>query len=169
MWYPLTFTISLLLFAISHGRVVWITFMQRLLIAAAFLQAVGDRLGLLGPPGTPGVAWGDFAHFIHYTAQVNSFMPLGIIPALAALATIAEILLGLTLMLGLWTSAAAIGSCILLVVFATAMTVSGLSQFAYSVYLMAAGALALATVEASWLSVDSLLMQRTRKTAGSNQ
>ncbi|MEO6910794.1 MAG: hypothetical protein ABI158_07705 [Edaphobacter sp.] len=165
MWYPLIFTISFLLFALTHGRVLWITTLQRLLIGAAFLQAVSDRLGLLGPPGAPGIVWGDFAHFIHYTARVNSFMPATIIPSLAVLATIAEVFFGLALVLGIRISAAAIGSSILLFLFATAMTASGLSQFAYGVYMMAAGALVLTTVDASWLSVDFYLKRGNRKTA----
>lgn len=165
MWYPLIFTISFLLFALTHGHALWVTTMQRLLLGAAFLQAVSDRLGLLGPPGSPGIVWGDFAHFIHYTARVNSFMPVTIIPSLAVLATIAEIFLGLALVVGIRISAAAIGSFILLFLFATAMTASGLSQFAYGVYMMAAGALALSTVDASWLSADFYMKQGNRKAA----
>src|SRR5579884_1438602 len=122
----------------------------------AFLQAVGDRFGFFGGPGTPGVAWGDFAHFIAYTGKVNSFMPHAVIPALALTATLAEILFGLALLLGICIRYAAIGSALLLTAFATAMTISGLSQFRYSVYLMAAGALYLATVNASFLSVDAI-------------
>jgi hypothetical protein len=37
------------------------------------------------------------------------------------------------------------------------MIISGYSQFAYGVYLMAAGALTLSTVDASLFSVDALL------------
>jgi hypothetical protein len=84
-------------------------------------------------------------------------MPATIIPTLAVLATIAEIFFGVTLLLGIRISAMAIGSSIMLFLFATAMTVSGLSQFAYGVYMMAAGAFAISTVNASWLSVDSFL------------
>lgn len=160
MWYPLTFTISFLLFALTHGRVLWIAALQRLLVAAAFLQAVCDRFGVLGPPGTPGVSWGDFAHFIHYTARVNSFLPAAVIPTLAILATIAETVFGFALLLGIRLSSVAIGTSVLLFLFATAMTISGLSQFAYSVYVMAAGMLALSTADASWLSIDSILRRR---------
>jgi putative oxidoreductase len=135
----------------------------RLPIALAFLQAVSDRFGLLGGPGTPGVAWGDFSHFIQYTAQVNSFMPSSTIPALAVVATICEITFGVTLLFGIRIPAVALGSAALLFLFATAMTISGHSQFAYGVYLMAAGALALSTVDASLLSVDGFLSGRKRK------
>ncbi len=90
-------------------------------------------------------------------------MPHATIPALAVLATIGETTLGLALLLGIRIRAAAMGAAALLFLFATAMTVSGFSQFAYGVYLMAAGALALSTVDASLLSVDALLNWRKRK------
>ena len=160
MWYPLTFVFACLLLALTNGRARWIATLLRVLIALAFLQAVGDRFGLFGGPGAPGVSWGDFAHFVAYAGQVNSFMPRAVIPALAVLATIAEITFGLTMLLGISVRNAAIGSAILLFLFATAMTISGLSQFAYAVYLMSAGALSLVTIDASLLSVDDLTRRR---------
>jgi len=87
-------------------------------------------------------------------------MPRAVIPTLAVLATIAEVAFGLTVLLGISIRNAAIGSAILLFLFATAMTISGLSQFAYAVYLMSAAALSLATIDASLLSVDSLTRRR---------
>ena len=110
----------------------------------------------------PGISWGDFAHFIAYTGQVNSFAPQAIIPTLAVLATIAESTLAVTMLLGIYTRAASIGSAAVLFTFATAMTISRLSQFEYGVYLMCAGALALAAVDGSLLSVDALLRRRKR-------
>lgn len=160
MWYPLTFVIVGALLAFTNGKARWIAALLRVLIALAFLQAVSDRFGLFGGPGTPGVSWGDFAHFIAYTGRVNSFMPRALIPTLAVLATICEITFGVTMLLGISIRNAAIGSAILLFLFATAMTISGLSQFSYAVYLMCAGALSLATIDASFLSVDALTRQR---------
>lgn len=160
MWYPLVFLVACLLLAATWGRVRWIAAILRILIAAAFLQAVCDRFGVFGGPGTPGVAWGDFSHFVAYTARVNSFLPLAMIPAVAVLATIAEIFCGVTMLLGIRLRAAALASAILLFLFATAMTISGLSQFSYAVYLMCIGALVLATVNASLLSVDTLAARK---------
>lgn len=157
MWYPLVFVIACLLLACTNGSVRWIAAILRLPIGLAFLQAVGDRFGLFGGPGTPGVSWGDFSHFIAYTGQVNSFMPHAISPSLAVLATICEVTFGLTMLLGVRIRYMAIGSASLLFLFATAMTISGLSQFSYGVYLMSAGALSLATIDASFLSIDALL------------
>ena len=163
MSYPLTYAVPFLLLALTGGRVRWIASLLRLPLAIAFLDAVADRLGLLGPHGTAGVAWGDFAHFISYTARLNAFMPGSTIPALAVLATIGETTFGIALLFGIYLSFAAIGSAILLFLFATAMTISGFSQFSYGVYLMAAGALALSTVDASSLSLDAFLRPRRSK------
>ncbi len=91
-------------------------------------------------------------------------MPRSTIPILAVLATIFEMAFGLTMLLGICIPAAAIGSAVLMALFGTAMMISGLSQFSYGVYLMAAGALALSTVDASLFSVDTSLQSRRRKT-----
>jgi len=160
MSYPLTYAAPFLLLALTGGRIRGIASLLRLPLAVAFLDAVADRLGLLGPHGTPGVAWGDFAHFISYTARLNAFMPAATIPALAVLATIGETTFGIALIFGIYLPVAAIGSATLLFLFATAMTIAGFSQFSYGVYLMAAGALALSTVDASLLSMDSFLQSR---------
>jgi putative oxidoreductase len=157
IYYPVIFTPAAAVLAITHGRVRWWATIPRLLIGLGFLDNVADRLGFLGPPGAAGVSWGDFQHFIAYTAQVNVFAPAAIVPALAVLATIGESAFGLTMLLGMRIPLAAAGSALLLFVFATAMVLSGLSQFQYSVYLMSVTAWALATIGASALSVDNLL------------
>jgi putative oxidoreductase len=156
MWYPLTLAAPFLLLSLTEGRIHWLASILRLPLAFAFLDAVADRFGLLGPFGAPGVAWGDFGHFIGYTGQINSFLPSAVIPVVAVLATICEISFGLGLLFGVEIHFAALGSAALLFLFGTAMTISGFSQFSYGVYLMAAGSLALSTVDASLLSVDSL-------------
>jgi putative oxidoreductase len=163
MSYPLTYAMPFLFLALTYGRVRWIAALLRLPIAAAFLDAVADRLGFLGPHGTPDVAWGDFTHFIAYTAVLNPFMPHATIPVLAVLATIGETTFGITLLLGIRLHLAAIGSAALLFLFATAMTISGFSQFSYGVYLMSAGMLALSTVDASLFSVDAILGKKKIK------
>jgi putative oxidoreductase len=162
MAYPVAYVTLFFVLASTGGRIRWIATVLRLIIALSFLLPVADRMGLLGGPGTPGVTWGDFAHFITYTGQVNAFMSPATIPTLAVLATMIEAALCLTMLLGIYTRASAIGSAALLFTYATAMTISGLSQFEYSVYLMCAGSLALAAVDASLFSVDALV--RWRKT-----
>jgi putative oxidoreductase len=155
--YPLLFVPAAAPLAATSGRVRWIAPIPRLLIAIAFLDNVADRLGFLGRPGSANVTWGDFQHFIAYTAQVNAFAPRALIPALAVMATLAEGTLGLAMLLGVRTRLAAAGAGLLLVMFGTAMVLSGLSQFQYTVYLMATAAWALASIDASALTVDALL------------
>jgi uncharacterized membrane protein YphA (DoxX/SURF4 family) len=155
MWYPMVFVLPCLALALSKGRVRWISSVLRILIALAFLEAVADRFGLLGPPASAGVAWGNFAGFIHYTGVVNSFLPAAMIPALAVLATICETVFGLTMLLGIRIRWAAAGSAALLFLFATAMTISRLSQFSYGVYMMCAGAAFLSVTDTSFLSFDA--------------
>lgn len=162
IYYPVIFTPAALALALTRGRVRWVAALPRLLIGASFVENVADRLGFLGAPGAPGVSWGDFQHFIAYTAQVNAFAPHAFIPALAVLATIAEGTFGITMLLGVRVRLASIGAALLLFVFATAMVLSGLSQFQYGVYLMSAAAWALATVDASALSIDALLSRKLR-------
>ena len=57
------------------------------------------------------------------------------------------------------------GSALLLFTFATAMVLSGLSEMQYGVYLMAIAAWALATIDASALSVDALFVPRAVRAA----
>src|SRR5919108_2092778 len=100
------------------------TVFLRLALGTTFLAAVADRFGLWGAPGQPNVSWGDFAHFLSYTAQVNAFLPHALIPLVAWLATVLETLLGLALIVGVQTRTAALASAGLLGLFALAMTAS---------------------------------------------
>jgi uncharacterized membrane protein YphA (DoxX/SURF4 family) len=130
----------------------------RLALGVSFLSAVADRFGFWGAFGKPGVAWGDFSHFIAYTAKVNWFMPPATIPALAWVSTCAEALLGVALVLGAFTRVAAFLSGLLLLLFALVMTFAlGLeAPLSLSVFSASAGAFLLATCcEIPW-SVDSL-------------
>jgi uncharacterized membrane protein YphA (DoxX/SURF4 family) len=87
-----------------------------------------------------------FARFTRYTAEVNSFMPAFTIPYLAWAATVAELSLGLALLIGVWQRWVAFGASLLLLLFGTAMAISfGIkSPLDYSVFSASAGALLLA-------------------------
>jgi len=126
-------TITLERFAVLYARIA---------LGVAFLSAVADRFGLWGKYG----GWGNFANFTKYTGEVNSFMPALIIPFLAWAATIAELSLGILLILGLWTRWVAFSAAALLFLFAISMAISfGLkSPLDYSVFSASAGALLLA-------------------------
>jgi uncharacterized membrane protein YphA (DoxX/SURF4 family) len=93
-----------------HELSDYLTVPLRVALALSFLFPVADRLGMLGPPGTPEVAWGNFTNFLAYNAQVNSFLPVAIRPTLGVTATVFEILFGVTLFLGVYTRLFAAGA-----------------------------------------------------------
>ena len=96
----------------------------RLALGFTFLSAVADRFGVWGAFGEPHVAWGTFARFVVYTGNLNWFLPRTIIPTLAIVATGAEIILGLLLLLGWRTRITALLSGTLCLLFALTMTVA---------------------------------------------
>ena len=122
----------------------------RVALAAGFLSAVADRFGLWGMPGTPGVAWGDWSHFLTYTARLNWFLPASVIPIVGAIATLAETALALLLLLDAWPRYTALASSALLLLFALTMTFAlGIkAPLGYSVYVGAAAAFYLAATAA---------------------
>jgi len=127
----------------------------RLGLGAAFLSAVADRFGLWGAFGHPHVAWGDFGHFIAYTATLNRFLPLAVIPAVAWIATLAELALAVALLTSLYLRPAAFLAGLLLTLFALAMTFAGgvKAPLDYSVFSAAGGAFLLGAVtKPTWRS-----------------
>jgi uncharacterized membrane protein YphA (DoxX/SURF4 family) len=96
----------------------------RLALGVTLLSAVADRFGIWGPPGAATVAWGDWTHFVAYTAKVNSFLPSSLAPVLAVIATAAEGLLGSALILGIFRRPVAFAGAALFALLAGAMTLS---------------------------------------------
>jgi uncharacterized membrane protein YphA (DoxX/SURF4 family) len=139
----------------------------RLALGISFLSAVADRFGFWGFYGEPNVAWGNYARYVAYTAKLNWFLPAATIPALAIIATAAEILFGLLLVLGWKTRTIAFLSGVLLTIFALAMTMAlGIkAPLDSSVFSAAGGALLLATSANFPFSLDQLV--RRNKQAGS--
>jgi putative oxidoreductase len=155
---PSIFVLLFGLLAVARGRVRWVTTLLRLILSAEFGLSVADRFGWLGPSGH-GAAWGDFAHFVTYTHQVNAFLPASFAPVLAVLATIFEATFAVALLLGIRLRQISAGAALLLCLFATAMVVSGLveSQFSYAVFMLASGAWLISLTDASLFSVDRLI------------
>jgi len=124
----------------------WALLYLRLALGVSFLSGIADRFGLYRGRN---VGYGNFAGFVQYTAKVNSFMPASMIPFLAWAATLAEFSFGVALVIGLWLRWSALGSCLLLILFGTAMAISfGIkSPLDYSVFSASAGALVLASYE----------------------
>ena len=119
-------------FAVVYARVA---------LGCAFLSAVAARFGLWRDRGPH-----PFAQFIHYTAEVNAFLPSSWAPYLAVAATIAESTLGLALLAGIKPRRSGIAAAILLALFAIAMSISGgiKSAFDSSVFSASAAALLVA-------------------------
>lgn len=134
----------------------------RLALGISFMSAVADRFGLWGAYGKANVSWGDYARFVAYTAKLNWFAPTPVAPALAMIATAAETLLGLLLVLGWKTRITALLSGVLLTTFALTMTIAlGVkAPLNFSVFSAAGGAFLLATCTEFSFSVDDLLRRR---------
>jgi len=114
----------------------------RVALGTAFLSAVAGRFGIWDRT----LDWAHFERFIRRTAEVNAFMPAFAIPVLAWAATAAEISFGVALIAGVQLRWVALGSAVLLGLFALAMTASlGVKPpLDYSVFSASAGALLLA-------------------------
>ncbi|MFH6995435.1 DoxX family protein [Flavobacterium sp. FlaQc-48] len=129
----------------------------RIVLGITMLSAVADRFGLWGAPGSPGVAWGNWENFIAYTQTLNSFASKAVAGILGALATVFEIVLGLSLIIGFKTRIAALGTSGLMLLFAISMavSVSVKAPFDYSVLTSAAAALLLSTIGKTSFSIDN--------------
>lgn len=129
----------------------------RISLSAGFLSAVASRLGLWGKHSS---GW---AGFVKYTAETNSFLPENIAPALAVLATIAELGLGILLLAGFRTAKAALSAAVLTLLFAMAMTVSyGIKEpLDYSVFVFSAGAFFLSRHPHHIWSIDNFLKNQS--------
>ncbi len=137
------------------------TVLARLALAAGFLSAVADRFGYRGTPGTPGVAWGDFAVFLAYTGKIT-YAPDLLVAVLGWTATVLEVLFAFLLFVGFQTRLAALGSGVLLALFAVAMAAATGPKSALdaSVPAAAAAAFLLATFRDFPYSLDTLIENR---------
>jgi uncharacterized membrane protein YphA (DoxX/SURF4 family) len=139
------------------------TLLLRIGLGLGFLSAVADRLGLWGAFGQPNVEWGNFSRFLEYTHTLNWYLPVGMILPLGIIATCAEILFGLLLLVGWRTRTAALLSGLLLLTFGVSMTLAlGIkAPLNFAVLTGIGGALLLASRENFPFSVDELLSRRT--------
>jgi putative oxidoreductase len=65
-------------------------------LGAAFLNGIASRFGLYGKNR----GYGNYANYLKYAGEVNSFMPTKMVPFLAHSATAMELTLGILLVLG---------------------------------------------------------------------
>ncbi len=134
----------------------------RLGLGLGFLSAVADRFGLWGGFGQPNVEWGNYSRFLEYTHSLNWYLPAAMTPLLGAIATGGETLFGLLVLFGWHTRVAARLSGLLLIVFATSMTISlgAKSVLNFAVLTGIGGAFLLANCGSFPFSVDELLSRR---------
>ena len=130
----------------------------RIAIGVSYLVFGLDRLGVWGNYGEKNVSWGDWEHFMKYAAEVMSFLPAELVSLFAIVATIAEIVFGILLLLGKWTRVAAFGSGILAFFFAISMAISFgiVSPLSYSVFTVSAASFLLAFCKNYKWSLDNL-------------
>jgi len=134
----------------------------RLALGVGFLLPVMDRLGFMGPNGTSGVTWGDWKHFVDYTHTLVPFANRPIANLLSLLATIAEAVFGVCLIIGFRIKEAALGAGILTLLFGLCMAVfKGIgAPFSYPVFVFTGGALVLSGIDHYRWSVDSYIRGR---------
>lgn len=128
----------------------------RVALAAGFLSAVADRFGMWSQEVS---VWGNWSNFLAYTRMINPWFPDSFIPALGMIATAAEILFAIFLIVGFKTELTAKMSGILLLLFGVSMTFStGIKgAFDYSVFSAAGAAFALSLMKEKYLELDNLI------------
>lgn len=131
----------------------------RLAISLSFLSAVADRFGMW-PQNVS--AWGNWQSFVDYTQAINPWCPNELIPTIAIIATAAEIIFAIFLLIGFKTELFAKLSGFLLLIFALSMSFSiGIkAPFDYSVYSAAAAAFALSLMKNKYWELDSFIAKR---------
>lgn len=113
----------------------------RIAIAMSFLSAVADRFGWWTPVlGNENVVWGNMGNFIAYTGVLVPWISKQVLPLLAWSVTIAEVVLGVLLIIGYQKRIVALLSGLLLLTFAFSMMFfsSIKAPFDYSVFTASA-------------------------------
>ncbi len=129
----------------------------RVAISLGFLSAIADRFGFWSNEVS---AWGNWNSFIEYTQLINPLIPDTLISPIGIIATTAELIFALGIIIGYKTEYFAKLSGLLLLFFALAMTFStGIKGVLdYSVFTASAGAFALSLMKEKYLELDILLI-----------
>lgn len=130
----------------------------RFAIASGFLSASADRFGLWYEEVS---IWGNWNNFLEYTQLLNPWVPNAFIPTLGAIATAAEVIFALFLILGIKTELFAKLSGYLMLLFALSMIFStGIKGvFDFSVLSASAGAFALSLMKEKYLELDGIIFK----------
>lgn len=131
----------------------------RLALAVTFLSAVADRFGMWPRSSS---TWGNWQTFLDYTLAINPWAPKSIIPFLGSIATIAEIVFSVCLLVGFKTEFFAKFSGYLLLLFAFSTTFStGIKDaFDYSVFSASGAAFALSLIHEKYLEIDLVFQNK---------
>lgn len=124
-----------------NKKIDYFSLFARIALGISFLSAVADRFGLWTPLlGSDNVAWGNMKSFIAYTGVLVPWISQSALPLLGWMVTIAEVVLGISLIIGYQKRIAALLSGVLLLVFAFSMMffASFKAPFDYSVFTAAA-------------------------------
>lgn len=118
----------------------------RLSLGSAFLSAVADRFGLWKAFGQGN--WGSMAAFADYTNTLVPFASGWLLAVIVWAVTVAEAILGVLLLIGWRPPVVGAATCLLLIVFGTAMAISlGVEEpLSYSVFSAASAAAAYAVL-----------------------
>lgn len=122
-------------------KIDYFSLFARIAIAMSFLSAVADRFGLWTPIlGSENSVWGNMGNFIAYTGTLVPWISKQILPLLAWSVTIAEVVLGILLLIGYKMRIVALLSGVLLLTFAISMLLfaSIKAPFDYSVFTASA-------------------------------
>jgi uncharacterized membrane protein YphA (DoxX/SURF4 family) len=130
----------------------------RLSLGIGFLSAVADRFGFWHQ----NVAWGNWENFLKYTAKLTPWLPEALVPVAGIIATVAEIIFAVALLVGFRTRMFAQLSGGLLLVFAFSMAGAlGIKPpLDYSVFAASAGAFALSLLPGKFLELDNLFFKK---------
>ena len=132
-----------------------LTVFTRFALAASYLSSVTSRFGFWGED----TGWGNYAAFLEYTAKVNPYLPLSLIPTVARIVDVAEISIALLLLLGFRIKETAFVSGVMLFLFAFGMNlgVGVISTLDHSVYTACIASFLLAALDDRTFSLDALL------------
>lgn len=136
----------------------------RIALSASFLSAVADRFGFWS---TENSAWGTWDNFLIYTRTLNPWFAESLISPLAIIATAAEIIFGICLLLGFKTEMVAKWSGFLLLIFGLSMTFSiGLkAPLDYSVFTASTAAFSLSMIKEKYFEIDRIFSRKGRKSS----
>jgi uncharacterized membrane protein YphA (DoxX/SURF4 family) len=131
----------------------------RYALGITFLTPVLDRLGILGQPGVGNIEWGNWDNFIDYTSTLMPIFDRPLVNTMGAIATVAELLIAICLIVGFKTKQAALGASLITLTFIIFMILSvGIQKpINYGVFTASAAGLLLSFMPNYSYSLDNLL------------